>query len=309
MYVSRRLNLAAWAAIALTLASPLIAFVWEGARALALGGDPFAVVHIRHNGAELLILIGLLGLALAAALHEWRLIGTESAIAVAQSNFTSAVTHELRTPLTTIRMYADMLRQGLVSDAAQRQTFLDGICHECDRLGGLIDDLLAYAELREDRRAYRFEAVEAGVLVDEAIAAVQGPLASAGMTIERVVPQALPVEVDRKAITHALINLLGNAVKYAPEGKRITVSATQDHDQVLFTVQDFGPGIAVDEQSRVFQPFYRVGSELTRTHPGSGLGLALVRDYVVAHAGSVDLASQPGEGARFTIRLPRRRSA
>jgi signal transduction histidine kinase len=104
----------------------------------------------------------------------------------------------------------------------------------------------------------------------------------------------------------ALVNLLANAIKYAPAGGRIQLScAPAGPDHIEFVVRDFGPGIPEAERRNVFRPFYRVGSELTRTATGSGLGLALVQGHVTSHGGRVDLEDTPGGGATFRVVLPK----
>jgi signal transduction histidine kinase len=292
------LNLGAWAAISATFLAPVLGYGWQAGQMWRHG----TLLAAFHPSPLLGVFMLLSVAALAACLHEVDQMKAERALKVAQSNFVAAVTHELRTPVATVRMYADMMRQGMVGDEAQREQFLGHICHECDRLSGLIDDVLAYAEVGEQRRRYTFEPVAATVLVDDALAAVGGALG--GLAVERDVPADLKVEVDRRAMTHALVNLLTNAAKYGAAGRRVRLGAERTAVGVRFFVQDFGPGIAAAEHEKVFEAFYRVGDELTRKHPGSGLGLALVAEYVKAHAGKVSLESQPGTGAQFSIQLP-----
>ena len=114
-------------------------------------------------------------------------------------------------------------------------------------------------------------------------------------------------QLRRVAAQGFVDGVLANAAKYGTAGGRVRLEVAEQDGAVLFRVQDFGQGIPKTEHENVFKPFCRVGDELTRSHPGSGLGLALVAEYVKAHAGSVSLASEPGAGAVFTIRLPRSR--
>jgi signal transduction histidine kinase len=250
----------------------------------------------------LLLLLALVRLWRAG--QALRALLAERAVALAQSNFVAAVTHELRTPLTTIKLYAEMLAQDVVTEPARRTHYLETIAGESERLGRLIENVLEYARIGGRRKAYRFEPVDLRELVQEALAAVQGPLSQAGLAVELHAPMPVVAPADRDALVQALINLLGNAAKYAADGQRVVVSALPEADGVALRVQDFGPGIPAAEQAKVFQPFYRVGSELTRTTTGSGLGLALVAETARAHGGRVELESAPGRGSEFKLVLP-----
>ncbi|MBM3271287.1 MAG: HAMP domain-containing histidine kinase [Candidatus Sericytochromatia bacterium] len=198
-----------------------------------------------------------------------------------------------------------MLEQDVVAEPDQRRRYLRTITQEADRLTRLIENVLDFARIANRRRTYRFEPLELHEVVGDAIAAIERPLAEAGMVVDRMVPAGLRVQGDRDVLTQLLVNLLTNAIKYAASEKRILVTGAELGDRVVLTVQDFGPGIPRHEQSKVFRPFYRAGGELTRVAPGSGLGLALVQEYARAHGGRVRLESNPGEGARFEIALPR----
>lgn len=304
MQVSRSLNAFTWGAIACTFTAPLLGYVVGVSQGVLFDNKPLKFPTWGGDLPHLLILLGLAGLAWSAAAQQFKLYLDERLQGVARSNFTSAVTHELRTPLATIRMFADLLRQDLVLDPAQRQELLDNIVGECDRLGGLIDDVLAHAALSEKRRALRFETLDVAALVEEALASLRGPLALSGLSVQCDIPYGLKVQGDRLALTHALVNLIGNATKYAADGRVVHVKACTRGEEVAIAVKDYGPGIAPAEQKRVFEPYYRIGDELTRTRPGTGLGLALVADYIRAHKGKVSLCSQPGKGAEFTLLLP-----
>lgn len=267
-------------------------------RTLRAEGHATAVIMV----LPLFALLALL--RLAGAGRALRALWAERAIALAQSNFVSAVSHEMRTPLTTIQLYAEMLAQDVVTEPARRTHYLETIAGESERLGRLIENVLDYARISGRRKAYRFEPLDVREVLQEALAAVEGALAQAGLAVELHAPLPVVAPVDRDALVQALINLLANAAKYAADGQRVLVSALPEAGGVALAVQDFGPGIAPAEQAKVFQPFYRVGSELTRTTTGSGLGLALVAETARAHGGRVELESTPGQGSAFKLLLP-----
>lgn len=253
-------------------------------------------------------LLGLLALLLLAkllgAVEALREMWAERSVALAQSNFVAAVSHEMRTPLTTIQLYAEMLEADVVTDPARRRHYLRTIRQEGERLGRLVENVLDYANISGQRKAYRMEPLEARALVEEALAAVAGPLERAGMVAELHAPVPVMTTGDRDALVQSVVNLLGNAVKYGAQGKRVVVSVVPQARGVSIDVEDFGPGIAPTEQKKVFKPFYRVGNELTRTTTGSGLGLALVQETAIAHRGRVELVSHPGRGSVFRLVLP-----
>lgn len=258
-----------------------------------------------------LLIVGLIAcvLGISACIRQGRVVLNEQAIALAQSNFVSAVSHEMRTPLTTIKLYAEMLQQGVVESPEKRADYLQTITRECDRLTRLIENVLDFARVSQRRRDYHFEEVDLEALLNEAIATLRGPLEQAGTTVELTVPAGLKASVDRDALVNAVANLLSNAVKYAPNQPRIALSAREAGQTVVISVRDFGPGIPSHEQRRIFRSFYRVGDEHTRSTQGTGLGLALVQEYVSAHGGKVELESRPGEGATFRLVLPRLRKS
>lgn len=242
---------------------------------------------------------------LFAFVRRLRGLWADRAISLAQSNFVSGVSHEMRTPLATIKLYAELMRDGVSTEPRERQELLATITHECDRLSRLIENVLDFSRISGRRKTYVFQPVTAEDLAETALAAVAGPLATSGLALQRHVPPELGFLADRDALVQAVVNLLANAIKYASEGGALLLAfAPAEPGYVSILVKDFGPGIPANEHQRVFQPFYRVGNELTRTATGSGLGLALVKEHVKAHGGRVELESTPGGGATFRLVLP-----
>lgn len=306
MRVSNLLLAIVWAAFALLLWAPLLGLMAGTLAAWAAGDVPIGRVDVGPN--DLLRLAGMgalaLGTTVAAALAARRL-GDERLQDLAQSNLAAAMTHELRTPIATIRMYAEMLREDLVTDPATRRRFLSGIEAACGRLDGLVEDVLTFAALSEGRLDLARAPVAVAELVEEAAAAAAGELTAAGLALETEVPDGLLVFGDRRQLARVLANLLGNAAKYAAAGGRVRVEARAQGTSVAISVRDWGPGIPAAERKRVWKPFYRGGDERTRERPGTGLGLALVRHLAEAHGGRalVD-APADGPGARVTLTLP-----
>ncbi|MBJ21258.1 MAG: HAMP domain-containing histidine kinase [bacterium] len=215
-----------------------------------------------------------------------------------RSDFVAAVSHELRTPLTAIRMYGEMLRDGLVATEGKRAEYYATITDESERLSRLIDNVLEFSRLEQDRR--ELDLVVGGL--SETVRAASEKLSAhaerEGFELVLDLPAALPrVHYDRDAITQIVFNLVDNALKYArdAERKRIEIQLSPRADGAELRVRDFGPGAPADQLNRIFEPFYRIGEELTRATEGTGIGLALVRELAIAMGGTAN-AIRPNSG-------------
>jgi signal transduction histidine kinase len=233
-------------------------------------------------------------------------------LAQLKSDFVSTVSHELKTPLTSIRMFAEMLEQGVAQGDPEKAARYHGvIVKESQRLGLLIANLLDYAQIEKGTRRYthtreaieplaRHAATTFETLRDPA-GASRNPLA---VTVSAEAMRA-EVEVDRDVVVGAVLNLLANAAKYGGAAQPIEIAVDADADAAWIGVRDHGPGIPAAEQARIFREFYRAPEAYQSGVEGTGLGLALVKRHIEALGGSVEVASAVGEGATFTIRLPR----
>ena len=234
-------------------------------------------------------------------------------LAQLKSDFVSTVSHELKTPLTSIRMFAEMLEQGVAQgDAAKMARYHGVIVQESQRLGLLIANLLDYAQIERGTRRYTHTRENVGKLASDAVATfttLQNPDTDRRNPIEVEVSDeamAADVQVDRDVVIQALLNLLANATKYGSSGDApIEVNVGAEELAVSIAVRDHGPGIPAHEQARIFREFYRAPEAYRSGVEGTGLGLALVKRHIEGLGGTVDVKSTVGEGATFTIRLPR----
>lgn len=229
------------------------------------------------------------------AFHE------REALLESQRRFVADASHELRTPLTSILGYARMLRQWGLEHPEAAAEAVRHMESEARRMESLVEDLLHLA--RGDEGA---PLVRAGwdlcEIAREAIANAR-PAAPDGVTIDAQLPgEALVAQVDAGGVQQVLGVLLDNALKYTPAGGIVSVSLVREGDDAVFTVADTGPGIPPEHRARVFERFARL--EQSRTTRGAGLGLAIAKDIVQRHGGTIDVGGAPGQGARFTIRLP-----
>ena len=219
----------------------------------------------------------------------------------AQRQFVADASHELRNPLAVIQTNADVALQER-GVPAEVQTRIEAVRRAADRMRRLVDDLLALARL-ELATGQRAEVDLAGV-VDE-VRDELDPLARAhGLQLDASAEPDLRVVADRDAVKRALANLLDNAFRHSPEHGTVRLVGERRNGRAVLSVADDGPGLTTAEQERVFERFWRSDSARSRESGGTGLGLAIVRRIAESHGGEVGVASEPGAGSTFELRLP-----
>jgi len=224
-----------------------------------------------------------------------------------QQDFVSAVSHELKTPLTSIRMYAEMLREGWAGEDKKR-SYYAFIFDESERLSRLIANVLQLARLERSDFSLDLKPVRIATLMDMLRSKIHTQIERAGFVVEYRSDEVCAereIKVDADAFSQILINLVDNAIKFslvAPE-HRLDINVVCTSSVAIFSVRDYGPGVAKAQMKKIFQLFYRSGSELTRESPGTGIGLALVRQLAQAMRGEVDVVNRE-PGAEFQLRLP-----
>jgi signal transduction histidine kinase len=254
-------------------------------------------------------LVGLLGRLVASAVQNIRAYDAErrtveelSRLSTLRADFVSVVSHELRGPMAAVIGAARTL-QGRRRELApeQREAFLALIVDETTRLSTLVADVLDTSRIDAGTFSYRFDELDLGALVGDAVAA-----ASAGqdeVTVVATVPlEARSAHGDGSRLRQVVGNLIENAVKYSPTGGRVDVRLAAVDGTHVVSVRDEGPGIAPGDQGLIFEKFGRVAGEDAK--PGTGLGLYIARSIAEAHGGTLEVVSAPGQGATFTLRLP-----
>jgi two-component system phosphate regulon sensor histidine kinase PhoR len=253
--------------------------------------------------SALVLLTGLVVVAVAVV--------RERRISVLKSDFVANVSHELKTPLSLIRMFGELLQSGRVARDDKRKEYLDIIVAESERLSSLIENVLDFARVERGRDGYDFRRGDLGATVLRSCAVYKYRAEREGLDLRAHIQDDLPtMTLDERAIQLAVLNLIDNAVKYAPGSGTIEVSASAEDGHAFVRVRDFGPGIAPDDTLRIFERFVRVRS--TRKDEGSdgppprgsGIGLSLVKHIAEAHGGRAWVESVVGQGSTFVIELP-----
>ncbi|HVU23090.1 MAG TPA: ATP-binding protein [Opitutus sp.] len=225
----------------------------------------------------------------------------------AKTNLVGTVSHELKTPLTSLRMAVYLLlEQGVGALSPQQRELLEGARDDAERLLRILDNLLDLARLEAGASTLQRREATVSQLLAEISSEARGFIAPAGHSLAvecEAGVGAITLSVDVERLRHVFVNLLTNAAKYSPPGERITVSATDAIPGfVRFAVRDRGSGMPPEAVAHVFDRFYRAPGQSTT---GAGLGLAIAREIVVAHGGSIACTSEPGQGTEFHFLLPR----
>lgn len=240
-------------------------------------------------------------LAIWFALGAWR---RERAVLERQSDFIAAVSHEMRTPLASMRLLASNLEREVVEEPEEKKEHAQLILEEMDRLSRMVERVLSFSR-GGARRPLNLAPIDVTELIERAAAAVRPLAEQREVTLELAVQDDLEPMGEDDVLTEAALNLLDNAVKHSQQGGvvRLGMEARGENEWCLW-VEDEGEGVPMGEREKVFDQFYRIGSELRRERPGSGLGLALVRQTVERHQGRVCCLAGANGGARFEWVLP-----
>ena len=252
------------------------------------------------------LILGGLSLLMAGGMWlTYRNVSRELALAKLKSDFVSNVSHELRTPLALIRLYAETLELRRLTNPAKQHEYHEIIRKESERLTGLINNILDFSRIEAGKKEYTFRETDLADLVRSTLESYRFEIEQNGFRYEETIENNLPpLQVDREAIARSLLNLVNNAVKYSNGEKYLGIHLYRQNGSVNLEVVDHGIGIPANEQSKIFDKFYRVGDPLVHNTKGSGLGLSLVQHIVQAHGGEVAVESTPGKGSKFVITLP-----
>ncbi len=229
------------------------------------------------------------------------------ALEAVRRDFVANVSHELRTPLAIINGYLETLLDGALDDRETAKKFLEVMWKHNQRLNLLIEDLLSLSELETKQASgLNFEPVQLRACLDRVIERLEPNISEKGAAVRLSLCDRMPpIEADAHRLDQVFFNLIENALKYGDSLRPvIQISAELDGELACICVADNGPGIPQADQPHIFERFYRVHKDRSRAVGGTGLGLSIVKHVVQAHGGHVAVASQPGRGASFRLRMP-----
>jgi two-component system phosphate regulon sensor histidine kinase PhoR len=274
------------------------------ARAPADAGSRAVTLPIEIDGRELWLSVAGVGFA-EGAVYAFRDLTEERRLEQLKTDFIATVSHELRTPIAAVHGAAKTLERSDIAFSDEARSHLLAIISEqSERLVAIVNDILLASQV--DRREVRLttESVDASELARRVIESAKSH-APSGLTLALTAPPSVPpVVADRDKLRQVLGNLVGNAVKYSPDGGRVELRLEPRESHLCFIVRDEGLGIAEQEIGRIFEKFYRVDPNMTRGVSGSGLGLYICRELVRRMGGTIGVESKLGSGSTFSVLMP-----
>ena len=278
---------------------------WETA---AYPTDPSALANRAQSTR--FILGGLILLLLVSIVSGGMMVLTtlrsEMNLARQKTTFVTNVSHELKTPLTSIRMFAEMLKDGRQPDAEKQRNYLGLMVSETERLTRLINNVLDFSKMERGKKGYTKKRLEAARVAEDIVESQRPRLEHNGFSVSFAdAAGGAKVEADEEALKQALLNLLSNAEKYSGPARRIDVEVASGTGVVCVRVMDRGIGVPPAEAKKIFKEFYRVDRSLASEAHGSGLGLAIAQRIVRDHGGDIRCLPREGGGSVFEVSLPK----
>lgn len=280
------------------LAEPLRTTVFELCRGTSVAAGVLRVARYPLTGSQA-----------GNDVHVWLLrdVTQQRLAEEARNQFVFTATHELRTPLANIKAYAEtlVLHEGI--DIEQQKTFCNTINAEATRLSRFVDEMLNINQMEAGALSLARHETDIERLLQEAFEHVQPQMHQKNLEFQQAIPPKLSkLFVDKDKVSAALVNLLGNAAKYTPDGGRVRLEVVEEPGEMLFHVEDSGIGIAAEELSQVFNKFFRSSDDRVRDVSGNGLGLSFTQEVVRLHGGQLTVHSELDKGSRFTMVLPKK---
>jgi signal transduction histidine kinase len=270
----------------------------DAAASLVIGGLPSSRLPMSLALVALTLAVGAVGLLQIRRYEQ---------LSRLREDFVSSVSHELRTPLTQIRMLGELLSEDKLRSGPERARALQIIRREAQRLTQLVENILQFSRIRAaPPGSTELRAVDLDDAVREVLASFQPMAESAGATVRTDAAHGLAVRGQRDGVRRILMNLLDNAIKYGPSGQTVQLRAAAENGTVRLVVEDQGPGVPEADRQRIWDPYWRLPRDVDGQHPGSGMGLAVVRSLVEQYGGTAWVeAAASATGSRFVVELRR----
>ena len=221
-----------------------------------------------------------------------------------RNQFVSNASHELKTPLATMKIMLETVMYQPDMPPELRSEFMQDMNHEIDRLTGIVTDLLTLTRMDSEQGVMKQETVDMSALTEEVVHLLTPAAEKRGQRLESHIAPGLQMMGDRTRLNQILYNLTDNAIKYSPDGGRISVALQQEADGLVWRVRDNGVGIPAEDQEHIFERFYRVDKARSRETGGTGLGLSIVKQLVTMHGGEITVHSEPNHGSEFRVVFP-----
>ncbi|MCT4612618.1 MAG: cell wall metabolism sensor histidine kinase WalK [Clostridia bacterium] len=224
-----------------------------------------------------------------------------------RKGFIADVSHEMRTPLSVIKGATETLQVGAINDPEFAARFLENIINEADRMENLVGDLLDLSKLDNKQISMSMTKINMKDIIKKEIdqKMVVAKKKKQKLIYNEIEKDNLDIRGDKSRVLQVISNILSNSIKYSGEGARIEVSVDDNEDYVRVIIKDNGEGISKEDQTRIFERFYRVDKARSRTMKGTGLGLAIVKEIMDRHEGKIALESKLGEGSTFYLSFPK----
>ena len=232
-----------------------------------------------------------------------RIFAREMELAAQQRNFLHSITHELKSPLSSVKITFQTLMKRVL-EPEQKDKILNNAMSDVIRLESLVDNILFAAKIERDTHGFSNEELNLSEIVQTV--AQKFMVNKRNIKVHTAISEGIYYSTDLLGFTSVVMNLMENAIKYSPEGTSVSILLAETVDKVTIEVRDQGYGIADDEKEKVFDKFYRIGSEDTRKTKGTGLGLFIVKRFVEIYKGKIIVKNNQPMGSIFTLDLPKR---
>jgi PAS domain S-box-containing protein len=275
-----------------------LAKLMAGEEPIVKTGDKTFRVHVDPVRNQAGVVIGAVGL-----FHD---VTNIDAMDQLRADFLSMVSHELKAPLSSLLMQISVILDGLAGEITPKQTDLLSKAKEKTKgMITLVNDILDYRRIQEGKSVQKIESLELAEILQRTIEIMRLSSEEKGITLKCEIERELPpFRGDRGGIEAVFVNLISNAIKYTPKGGNVDVGLNRGSKEIQFKVADTGIGISPQDIDRIFERFYRIKTEQTRSISGSGLGLAIVKGILDTHGGSINVQSHAGKGTTFIVSLP-----